>query len=83
MTFSFSKTLAAAAATGLLAVACGGATPEAQSADDVAAGEKEGCKGGGMDKEKCKAEESCEAKAECKAEESCKAKDGCEGHSPE
>ncbi len=82
MNYSFSKSLAAAAATGLLAAACGGTSADAKNPDDAPMAEKEGC-GAGMDKESCKAEEGCDAKHECKAQAECQGKDSCKGHSPE
>ena len=85
MALNLTKTIATAASAGLMLGAlsgCGGAQPDAKSADPsaAAAGAKACCKG----KNECAGKGSCkvEGKNECAGKNTCRGKGGCNAHCP-
>ncbi len=84
MKIQFAKSIAAAAAAGLMGVACGGSTPEPEMPDDAAAEEgampEEGGDAMAEEGDDAMAEEggdAAEAKECCKGMNECKGKGGC------
>jgi hypothetical protein len=84
MKIQFSRTMAAAAAAGLLVACGGGATPEPESpggpAAESATEGKDCCKG----MNECKGQGGCavEGKNDCKGQNECKGQGGCNAHCP-
>ncbi|MBX3130220.1 MAG: hypothetical protein KF718_26115 [Polyangiaceae bacterium] len=84
MALNLSKTIAAAASTGLMLgalSACGGSqTPDAADPAGAAAGAKACCKG----QNECAQKGGCavEGKNDCAGKNECKSKGGCNAHCP-
>lgn len=85
MKLDFGKSVAAAAAAGLMGVACGGSTAEPVSAESgsdapTATGEKACCKG----LNECSGKGGCQtATHTCAGKNSCRGKGGCNMHCPQ
>ncbi len=98
MTNTFSKKLAALAATGLISAACGGGDKHAESPAEAAEGapsdaESAGAEAAGAEGEKdqckgkndCKGQGACkvEGKHECAGQNECKGQGGCKAKAPQ